>query len=241
MRELRSVLRWKPAYTLPMIALAAILHPNAAHAQEASETPAPFNPDHVIIGLAGVHAPGYQGSDSYRTLVLPMIDVAKGEFFLNLRNGAGVEVVRSKVVTIGISFAPTMGYRRRDAPEGIGNLSFGAGARVSTRLNIGPALIGLGATQGVIGGTGGLVADANIAYPIRVSSRLSVLPAIGVSWADRKHNDRYFGVDAVQSQASGLPEYHLSSGFKDVSGTISGTIFSPNASHSTFPAVCPLC
>src|SRR3546814_10725153 len=42
-------------------------------------------------------------------------------------------------------------------------------------------------------------------------------PTVGTSWANGKHMNRYFGIDAGEALASGLPLYRAGSGFKDVS------------------------
>ncbi|WP_368854771.1 MipA/OmpV family protein, partial [Serratia marcescens] len=44
---------------------------------------------------------------------------------------------------------------------------------------------------------------------------------MAASWADRKHNDRFFGVSAAQSRASGLRQFRPGSGFNDVSAMLS--------------------
>ncbi|NWN22963.1 MipA/OmpV family protein, partial [Escherichia coli] len=75
----------------------------------------------------------------------------------------------------------------------------------------------IGATKGFVGGTKGVIADASLSRPVSVSSRFMLIPTIAASWADRKHNDRFFGVSAAQSRASGLRQFRPGSGFNDVS------------------------
>src|SRR3546814_16040182 len=52
---------------------------------------------------------------------------------------------------------------------------------------------------------------------------MTVIPTIGTSWANGKHMNRYFGIDASEAIASGLPFYRAESGFKDVSGLITAS------------------
>ncbi len=59
------------------------------------------------------------------------------------------------------------------------------------------------------------MADASLSYPIMASQKLMLMPSIGTTWANRKHNNRYFGVTAAQSAASGLPQYRGGSGLVD--------------------------
>jgi outer membrane protein len=176
--------------------------------------------DHIIIGAGASYAPAYQGADKYIVMPVPAIDVAWGRFYANLRNGIGVNAIDTSVLTIGGGVSVMPGYRAKDAPAGIGKLSFGVGGRIYANVRKGGFIATIGATKGFSGGTKGLLADASLSYPVAISSRLTLIPTIGTTWADKKHNDRYFGVSARQSLASGLPEFHTGSGFKDASAML---------------------
>jgi outer membrane protein len=75
----------------------------------------------------------------------------------------------------------------------------------------------------VAGGTGGIIADASLSYPIPLSQKFTLTPTIGATWANRKHNDRYFGITASEASASGFAPFKAGSGFKDMSGTFTAT------------------
>lgn len=175
---------------------------------------------HFILGLGALYAPAYQGADKYRPLPLPAIDLKWGPFFANLRNGIGVNVVDNKVITAGASITFMQGYRSKDAPVGIGGLSVGAGARGYVSLKAAGFIATFGGTKGIVGDNRGIVADATLAYPITVAPRVMIIPTIGTTWADAKYSDRYFGVNAMQSFASGLPQFRPGSGFKDASAML---------------------
>jgi outer membrane protein len=177
--------------------------------------------DHIIIGAGAAYMPAYQGADDYRVQPLPALDIAWGPFFANLRNGIGVNAIDTATFTAGGSVTFMQGYRRKDAPDGIGRLSIGAGGRIFASVRAAGFVATIGGTKGFAGGTKGVIADASLSYPIVVSSRFTLIPTIGTTWADKKHNDRYFGVDAGQSLASGLPQFRPGSGFKDASATLS--------------------
>ncbi len=59
------------------------------------------------------------------------------------------------------------GYRSRDVPEGIDNLSDALGARLFANVRAGGFIANLGAVKVVSGGTGGVIANASLSYPIR--------------------------------------------------------------------------
>jgi outer membrane protein len=166
--------------------------------------------------------PAYQGSDDYRVLPLPAVDIKKGWFVASLRNGIGIEPINADSLTIGASAVFVRGIRRRDLPTGIDKVSDAVGARAFTKIRGGGFLAALGATK-ALGGTKGTIVDASLSYPFQVSSRFMLAPTIGTTWADRKYNDRYFGVTAAESLASGLPRFAAGSGFKDISGSLTAS------------------
>lgn len=184
-----------------------------------SERPDP-NQDRIVLGLGIAHVPTYQGSRDYRTIPIPAIDLSIGQVYANLRNGVGVEVVQTRAFTFGGGIAPMPGYRRRDVPDGVGSPSFGAGGRLFANLRAGGLLLTVGGTRGFVGSTKGFIADASASYPIATSRRLTVIPSVGVSLADTRHTDRYFGISATEALASGLPAYAADGGLKDVSASL---------------------
>ncbi|MFV1919677.1 MipA/OmpV family protein [Sphingomonas sp. MJ1 (PH-R8)] len=197
--------------TRSALLLAALALPGAASAQSR---------DHVTLGAGAGVVPDYQGSDDYRFLPVPVIDAQFGQFFVSLRNGIGVNIIETGPLTAGASVALVGGYRRRDVPDGVQRVSTTAGGRLFANLRFDQLSFTVGATKAVAGGTRGVVADASVSYALALSDRMTVIPTVGTSWANGKHMNRYFGIDAGEAIASGLPFYRAGSGFKDVSGLI---------------------
>lgn len=193
---------------------------STAHAQESDDPTQAGSADHVIIGMGAAVIPDYQGADDYRVLPLPALDIAVGPFFANLRDGIGGKAIETRDVTLGASIALTPGYRRRDVPDGVKGVDYGAGARIFGTVRAGGAVATIGGTQGFAGGTRGVTVDGSLAYPLPVSPRMMLIPAAVVTWGNAKNNDRYFGITAAEAQASGLSEFHAGSGFKDASATL---------------------
>jgi outer membrane protein len=77
----------------------------------------------------------------------------------------------------------------------------------------------VGATRS-LGGTNGITADLSVSRPIRFGPQIFISPAVSSSWANRKYMDRYFGVNAGESIASGLPAFQAHSGVMDVSASL---------------------
>lgn len=193
----------------PTLLLAALAFSGAANAQSG---------DHVTLGVAAGVVPEYQGSDDYRFFPIPVIDAQFGQFFISLRNGIGVNVIEFGPLTAGASVALVGGYRRRDVPVGVRRISTTAGARLFANLTLDNLSVTVGATKAVAGGTRGVVAEVSLSYALPLSDRMMVIPSVGASWANGQHLNRYFGIDAGEAMASGLPFFRAESGLKDVSG-----------------------
>lgn len=179
--------------------------------------------DHAVLGAGVALTPYYEGAEDHRVLPIPIIDIKEGWFFANLRNGIGIEPIETEHFSAGLSAVFIQGYRRRDVPVGLDKLKSGVGARGFASVR-GAGIIGtLGVTQIVSGGTEGLIGDASVSYPIPLSSRFILTPTLGLTWANAKHMDGYFGVSAVESLASGLPSYSADAGIKDFSAALTAT------------------
>lgn len=188
---------------------------SAALAQEGPPDGPPGGGDQFVIGVGGMYQPGYLGSDSYRFQPLPAVDIKYDRFFVNFQDGIGLNLVDTEDFTIGAGVTMADSYRASDAPTGIGRLSFGVGARGFVKVRQAGFEASLGGMQIIQGSTGGFVADAAISRPIFINQSFMLMPSVGVRWADAKHNDRYFGVTATQSAASGLAQFSTGSGFLD--------------------------
>jgi outer membrane protein len=194
--------------------IAALSLPAAARAQERGQSRA-------VVGVAGIYAPAYQGAEDYRLLPFPVIDLKYGRFFASSRRGVGANLVDGDAVDVGVGVTFVPGYRRRDAPVGVGRLSGGAGARITADARAGMVMVSVGATRVLTGDADGTLLDATLAMPFRPTARLTVIPSVSTTWADGAYTRAYFGIDAGQAAASGLSVYRPGGGIKDVSASLS--------------------
>ena len=171
--------------------------------------------DHISIGVGAAYMPAYQGSNKYRFQPLPAIDIKIDRFFVNFEDGIGANLFDSESVTVGVGLTPVDGYRKKDVPPGIGKLSMGVGARGFVKLRQFGFEATLGGTKILAGSTKGVLVDASLSYPVMISEKLTLNPSIGTTYGDRKHNNRYFGVNTQQALASGLSQFRAGSGFID--------------------------
>jgi len=176
--------------------------------------------DRTVLGVAVVSAPRYQGSDRYRVVAVPVIELRYGRFFANPRKGIGYQFVKTRKLTVSAATTYVRGYRQADTPVGIGRLGSGVGARVAVDYKTHGVRLTLGGTKVLSGGVDGALVDGGVSVPVPLSRRLVLMPSVTATWADRSYNDRYFGVTGVQSTASGLPVFHPGGGVKDVTASL---------------------
>jgi outer membrane scaffolding protein for murein synthesis (MipA/OmpV family) len=79
------------------------------------------------------------------------------------------------------------------------------------RATFGPVGLGFNAGQDVIGGHGGLTANASVGTFLPLG-RLKIQPSASINWGSTDHARSFFGVTPEQSAASGLAEYNVDSG-----------------------------
>jgi outer membrane scaffolding protein for murein synthesis (MipA/OmpV family) len=79
------------------------------------------------------------------------------------------------------------------------------------RSTIGPIGLGVNVGKDIIGGHGGITADASIGTFLPLGN-LKILPSATISWADDAHNDSFFSVTDGQAATSGLAAYDAGSG-----------------------------
>lgn len=223
----------KAVFPILMVATAVTAALSATSARAQTEAPAQSvaqaeaqisdphgDRNYLSIGLGAVYGPAYQGSDEYRTRALPTIDAAWGPLFANFRDGVGVKAIDTDFITAGVGVTFMQGRKAKYVPEGIGKLESGAAARGFVSLRARGFVATVGAKKGVSGDNKGIAADLGLSYPIRASARMMIVPMVGTTWTDKKYNNAYWGVDAAQSLASGLPRFRAGSGFTDASAML---------------------
>jgi len=172
--------------------------------------------DHITIGAGGLYQPAYMGSRKYQFQPIPVIDIKHGPFFVNFQNGIGVAPVNNETFTVGAGVVMVFdNYERTDVPNRFNKVDMGAGARGFVNVRQFGLEATAGLTQIFAGGTKGMIADFSLSRPIVVNDRLFLAPSIGTRWANAKHNDRFYGVTARQSQESGLRQFRPGAGLLD--------------------------
>ncbi len=175
----------------------------------------------VDAGLAVEPRPLYEGSARYRALVGPVFDVRyKDLAFLSAGEGLGVNVLRGDNFRAGVAIGYDMGRLARDDLDhlkGLGDVGTSATVKLFGSYVISKALplVFRGDVRQFTGGAGGLEGDLQIYTPLPGSSEKLVLFAgPSLTFADRTHLQRLFGVNPNQALASGYENYSAHGGLE---------------------------
>jgi len=174
-----------------------------------------------FFGVSGALTSEYPGSSEEEFLVLP---------YLSLNNVKGFDffgtALTYRLIETGtgeglgkwsLRAGPSATYQGgRDSDESVnlngfedvdGSLPIGG----YIRSTIGPVGLGLNVAQDILGGHGGLVADASVGTFIPLGN-LKIQPSASISWANNNYNDSFFSVTPDQAATSGLAEFDAGSG-----------------------------
>lgn len=173
------------------------------------------------IGAGALIRPEYLGSDEYEVTPVPLVNIQYGRFFARMGDGIGANIIETPGFTAAVAVYWMQGYGDDDVPTGIDKVDTALGGRVFMTANMKGIEAKLTVTQAITKSDRGLLVDAGVAYPVRVTDRLRIVPKIGTTWGNDKYMDGYFGINASESTASGLAAYEPSNGFRDVSARIS--------------------
>ena len=198
-------------------AIASAFIPGAAVAQDAQP---PASPEgwNVSLGAAAVFGPIYQGADDYGLSVFPDIRIAYGDrLFGSVPEGLGYRIINTPSWKAGpiarIRFgrddstggSPFLLAGDTNDLEGLGDIPAAAelGAFIDHRIGAfsvrAEARRGFGAHQGLVG-------DVSAGYARRFGKTL-LTAGPRATFATADYVERYFGVDAGQSAASGLSAF----------------------------------
>lgn len=181
----------------------------------------------VTLGAGGVYAPSYEGDDAYRLSIVPNIEVRYGDRFdASFQNGVRYRLVNSPTLRLGpigrVKFSRSedgeqtfaVGGEDTEDLRGLGDVDTSIELGLFAEYEFSNLTLSAEARQAVSGHEG-WVADLGA----RWSGRGQMFGR-GVSWSagprarfvGDAYNEAYFGVDALQSAASGLAVFDAAGG-----------------------------
>lgn len=178
------------------------------------------------LGIGVGEQPKFPGSDSDRTRLMPILGAQYGRFFVGGAPGAGS--------TAGLGM-----YLLRDSGWSVG-VGLGANLTTPRKASDSPRLTGMGdiprtelgslfvnydwrwlavhsKVQTDIGGKNeGTTASLELEGRVPLGGGVMLSAGPGLTWADHKYQQTFFGVDSAQSLASGLAAYNATAGVNSV-------------------------
>jgi outer membrane scaffolding protein for murein synthesis (MipA/OmpV family) len=173
------------------------------------------------LGVGMTFAPRYDGSDRYRALAGPSIDLRyKDIAFASTGEGIGVNVLRGPNWRASIAAVYDLGRRAHDDPSrlaGLGNINPAPELKIAADYVVSKEfpLVFRAAVTRSFGGSNGWIADLSAYMPLPGSSESFYwFAGPTVSFADSTYMNSWFGVNAQQAANSRYPRYDASAGLK---------------------------
>ncbi|WP_189363059.1 MipA/OmpV family protein, partial [Mesorhizobium sp. M4A.F.Ca.ET.022.05.2.1] len=169
----------------------------------------------VMVAGGAMYAPKYEGSDEYEVVPIPMVSATIGRFTIS-PGGLSVDVLEANGFKVSLKGGYDLGGGRKEKDsthlKGLGNIDAGALVGGQISYEMGPVEFSASVDK-TIGGSDGLqgVLGANVSHNYN-----NFIFAAGASatFADENYMQSYFGVTALQSARSGLPQYDAGAGLK---------------------------
>jgi MipA family protein len=223
--------------TIALAAGIALAAPNAfAQASDAVRLyGAAPGKDGGTFGAAVVAGYEYQGSDERSTLVIPVLNYQwSNGWFAGVTNGIGYNFSNAPQTQYGLRVTADRGRKenRARALRGMGDVDPAAevGAFFNYALPEGAFF-----TSSIRYGAGdshkGLVIDLGAGYLTEIAPKWHLAAGAGITLANAKYMQSFFGVTGTQSAASGYALDKLGSGARDVRANLALTYsFEPRTS-----------
>ncbi|MFC5475676.1 MipA/OmpV family protein [Paraherbaspirillum soli] len=194
---------------------------------------APLQASQITLGLGAGAMPRYAGSDEYRAVPVPVLNiVTPSGFFFDSSQGAGYRFDLSDMLfaTTAISYDPG----RKDSNDGLepgsaklkgmGEIKGSVLAKVGAGIKLGRiGTFTIDVSQPVSNRERGLSAVAQLNSTVLSLTKDRVEISGGVSFGSAKYNQTYFGVSAIQSRNSGYAKYKADSGLNALNSSVTWT------------------
>jgi len=179
----------------------------------------------VSVGGGLASAPKFPGADSQRTLALPFVAASYGRFFFGADpgaaslGGAGVNLYRDSHWRLAASVSAGLSRRKEsDDPrlQGLGDVDRTVSGGVGVAYTQDWFTLRTSVLSDILNRGHGTLARFDALGRYRPGERLTLFAGPGLTWADHRYTQTFFGVDANQSAASGLPQIDAHAGLNSV-------------------------
>jgi outer membrane protein len=197
--------------------LLAALCASCAFNSVSAEEPVPTQ-WRVGVGARAAWVPEFPGSDSGEMIALPVFDISHGRFLLN-SDGLGFRLVHSEGLSVTASLAADLSRREESDDSrlaGIGDVDRTAVAVLKGAYRVDRWQIAVALLEDLANEGHGTSAELSLQRGVRLTPRLSLQSGVAARWIDDEHAATFFGVNAEQSERSGLPIHFVGDGIADI-------------------------
>ncbi|HEY6721557.1 MAG TPA: MipA/OmpV family protein [Burkholderiales bacterium] len=181
----------------------------------------------VSVGGGLVSAPKFPGADSQRILALPFVAASYGRFFLGADPGAasiggvGVNLYRDSHWRLAAALSAGLANRKEsDDPrlQGLGDVDRTVSAGVGAVYTQDWFTLRTSVLTDILNRGQGTLVRLDALGRYRVDEQWTLFAGPGLTWANDRYTQTFFGVDADQSAASaaGLPQFQTHAGLNSV-------------------------
>jgi outer membrane protein len=178
------------------------------------------------LGAGVLSRPLYPGSDRSKTFALPIFSATYGRYFFGSLPGSGIPaglgayLYRDEHWRLGVALGADLTSPRKEGDDprlhGLGDIKGTERASVFAAYTYQWLSLRGALSQDIGGKHQGTLASLDLRGEYRPSDRLTLFAGPGITWADSKHTQTFYGVDATQSAASGLPQFTAKSGVESL-------------------------
>lgn len=170
----------------------------------------------ISLGVAGIYAPKFTGSDKYEAKPLPVIFIQFDRLTIGGAGGISYDLFRGEGVKAGVGLGYFSGRDESDADylKGLGDLDASADIGFFARKRLGSFYLSANIKRDLSKDVGGITSAISAGYMHRVSPQLSLNTNVLARWMDDAHAEAMFGVSAQQAQSSSLLQTEAKAGIE---------------------------
>jgi outer membrane protein len=171
----------------------------------------------ATIGIGGEYRPDFQGSKNWMLSPIPIFSIRRAGAtagFRGSRDSASIALIDFGDLRVGPSAKFVAARNSKDHPElsGLGDVKAAIELGGFVEYYAVDWLRLRGELRQGMGGHHGAVADVSADFIVPLIDRLTISAGPRFTWKSTKVTAPYFGVDAMQSLASGLPVFDAKEG-----------------------------
>jgi outer membrane protein len=177
----------------------------------------------ILAGAGAAVFPTFSGSEDYRGGLAPFVHASYGRFFVGT-GGLGVDLLRDRTWRVNVHLTGNRGRKESDDSHlnGLGDIDSTLRGGVTARYSLGRFAVSAQVFSDILGRDQGTLARVDAFARFMPTQRLVVIAGPGVTWANNRYSQTYFGVNAIQHANSGLAQFDANGGLNSVRFSVNG-------------------